>query len=260
MTLRAQRRDRAARIGGDKFLLERAFADCLERVAMFGRDFGPALIVGCSDSSWPTRLAAYATSVAVVDPGPVFAAAAGGAVVIEDRIKPGTAAFDLVFAVGTLDTVDNLPQALNALSVSLSPGGLLIGAMSGGDTLPRLRSAMRAADRVTGTAAPHVHPRIEPAALARLLGDAGLLQPVVDVDRVRVSYSSLSQLVGDLRASASTNILCERPRQPLPRTAYAAAHADFEDAGDDGKTIETFEILNFAALRRGGAGTSERRR
>ena len=70
---------------------------------------------------------------------------------------------------------------------------------------------MRSADSVVGVAAPHVHPRVEAAALAPLLEQAGFVRPVVDVDRVQVSYASLATLVGDLRAMGATNILAARP-------------------------------------------------
>jgi len=249
MILRAARRDRAAQSGGDRFLLERAFADCLERIALEQRRFGKALLVGCPDPGWPKRLAAVADHVAMVDPGPLFAAAAQGQVVIEDRIVQRPGAFDLILAIGTLDTVDDLPAALSALAGSLTGGGMLIGALSGGETLPRLRAAMRAADKLSGTARAHVHPRIEPSALVHLLAAAGLARPVVDVDRVRVSYPSLERLIGDLRAMAATNLLRERPRQPLSRAALAAAKAAFALQPEHGKTVETFEVLHFAGWR-----------
>jgi hypothetical protein len=106
---------------------------------------------------------------------------------------------------------------------------------------------MRAADAVEGAASPHVHPRIEAAALAPLLGDAGFVRPVVDVDRVSVRYSGLPALIADLRAMGATNVLVERPRRGLSRRALAAAIADFDTGDDDGRTTETFEILHFAA-------------
>jgi hypothetical protein len=105
---------------------------------------------------------------------------------------------------------------------------------------------MRAADAVTGVAAPHVHPRIEPAALAQLLGSAGFAMPVVDIDRVPVAYGEFGRLVADLRAMGATNVLGSRPRQPLTRDALAAAEADFETKAGE-RTVETFEILHFAA-------------
>jgi len=124
--------------------------------------------------------------------------------------------------------------------------GLVLGAVSGGDTLPALRNAMRAADSATGVAAPHIHPRIEASALAPLLADAGFLHPVVDVDRVAVSYQSLDRLVSDLRAMGCTNTLSGRPRY-VGKSAMAAAVAAFAEAGQGSRTVETFEILHFAA-------------
>ena len=41
MRMRAMRRDRAARIGPELFLYERAFADCLERIELMQRRVRP---------------------------------------------------------------------------------------------------------------------------------------------------------------------------------------------------------------------------
>jgi NADH dehydrogenase [ubiquinone] 1 alpha subcomplex assembly factor 5 len=246
MELRAVRRDRAALTGPVVFLYERAFADILERIGFVSRSFRSALLVGVPDSEWPRRLKAIADAVTVVDPGAVFAAAAGGSQAREDTIEFEPASFDLVVAVGTLDTVNELPDVLLRLRFLLEPDSLLIGAMSAGETLPRLRQSMRAADAVTGAASPHVHPRIEPSALAHLLGSAGFVMPVVDVDRVQVAYSSLSQLISDLRGMGATNLLASRSRRPLSSAALAAAEREFGGDGG-GRTVESFEILHFAA-------------
>ena len=78
---------------------------------------------------------------------------------------------------------------------------------------------MAAADRISGAAAPHVHPRIEASALAPLLEQAGLVRPVVDVDRVAVRYPSLMRLVADLRAMGATNLLEQRGTRFLGKAA-----------------------------------------
>ena len=246
--LRARRRDRAARVGPELFLLERAFDDCLERIALMQRRFERALLIGSPDPGWPAQLGAVANAVDARDPGPLFAAAAGGEPIIEDAWEPAPATYDLVLAVGTLDTVNGLPLALRLIAHAMHPNGLFIGAMSGGDTLPQLRAAMRAADAAGGAAAPHVHPRIEAAALAPLLEQAGFAKPVVDVDRASVSYPSLDRLVADLRAMAVTNLLTARPRF-MPKVGRAAANRAFAGAGDGRRTVETFEILHFAAWK-----------
>ena len=246
MDLRAVRRDRAARTGPELFLHERAFADCLDRIALLRRRFEHGLLIGCPDPQWPERLGEFVERVTVRDPGAKFASRSGGDTITEDHWEPPEGAYDLVLAVGTLDTVNDLPLALRLIRYAIRRDGLLIGALSGGDTLPQLRAAMRAADGVTGAAAPHVHPRIEAAALAPLLAEAGFANPVVDIDRVPVSYPSLGRLVGDLRAMASTNLLLSRP-QFMGKAARDAAEQAFAQAGDGSRTIETFEVLHFAA-------------
>ena len=247
MKLRAQRRDRAARSGPELFLYKRAFDDCLERIGLVDRRFEHALLIGCPDASWPQRLGEFAERVDVRDPGPLLAAAAGGEALVEDEWNPPVQAYDLVLAIGTLDTVNDLQQALKSIFVAMRLGGLFIGAISGGDTLPQLRSAMRVADFVTGAATPHVHPRIEASALAPLLAQAGFVMPVVDIDRVSVSYRSFDRLVADLRAMGATNILQARSRRALSRQALAGAAAAFAEAGYGSTTLEIFELLHFVA-------------
>ena len=247
MDLRALRRDRAARQGPELFLFDRAVDDCLERIALVQRRFRKALLLGCPDPQWPERLRAAINEIDVVDPGPAFAQLAGGHVIVEDAWTPASAIYDLVMAVGTLDTVNDLPRALHAIRAAMIADGLLIGAISGGDTLPQLRNAMRAADQCVGEASAHVHPRIEAAALAPLLSAAGFVDPVVDIDRVQVSYATLDRLVRDLRAMGATNLLAARSRRPLSRSAANVAERAFAASGDGERTVEIFEILHFAA-------------
>jgi hypothetical protein len=246
MRLRALRRDRAARIGPELFLLERTFDDCLERIALVQRRFDRGLLIGCPDAGWPGGLRNFASRIDVADPGLLFAEAAEGRTLIEDEWNALSATYDLVLAIGTLDTVNDLPRALRSIAAAMRPESLFIGAMSGGETLPLLRGAMRAADQLTGAAAAHVHPRVEASALAPLLAAAGFTNPVVDVDRVQVAYTSLKRLVSDLRAMGATNVLTARARQPLSRAALNAANDAFLRAGD-ARATETFEILHFAA-------------
>ena len=241
LDLRARRRDRAFRCGAQTFLHERAFDDICERLSFIRRRFRSALLLGCPDPSWPNRLAALADRVDTLDPGPLFAAAAGGSCTVEDHLSLTPGSYDLCVTIGCLDTVNDLPGALLRLRFGLTDDALLIGAVAGGDSLPSLRAAMRAADSVAGVATPHVHPRLEPAALAGLLGAAGFAMPVVDVDRVSVAYSSLDALIDDLRRMGATNVLAARSRRPLPRAALAIAREIFSAADS-----ERFELLHFA--------------
>ena len=230
---RALRLARASRLGPDLFLHERAFEDMLDRLSLVHRRFGSALLIGGTDPRWRERLLGLVETVEVIEPDALSA------------LGPGS--YDLCVAVGTLDTVEDLPTTLLTIRFALRADSLFMGALPGGDTLPLLRAAMRAADEVTGVATPHVHPRIEPAGLSSLLTGAGFAMPVVDVDRVEVTYASFRDLVRDLRAMGATNILSARSRRPLSRAAVAAAERHFESEAREGRSAERFELLHFAA-------------
>ena len=148
--LRALRRDRAAAMGPELFLLDRAFDDCLDRLRTIAPQVERALLIGCPSASWPDRLGELADEVDIIDPGPIFASRAGGTAADEDRFDFGEGSYDLCLAVGTLDTVNELPLALHMIHRSLRPNGLLVGAIAGGNSLPALRAALIEGDRLDG--------------------------------------------------------------------------------------------------------------
>lgn len=242
--LRALCRDRAARVGPELFLLDRAFDDCLDRLADIARPFANALLVGCPSPQWPARLASVAQQVDVADPGQLFAARAGGVQAEEDRHDFGIEHYDLCLAIGTLDTVNELPFALHLLHRALKPGGLFIGAIAGGDSLSTLRAVLIEAERSAGRIVARTHPRIAPASLAQLLAAAGFSMPVVDIDRVKLRYRDLHSLVRDLRAMGATSQLAE-PRPYLSRDVVKRANEEFKAFAKDGRTDEFVEILHF---------------
>ncbi|MGH6783918.1 MAG: methyltransferase domain-containing protein, partial [Sphingomicrobium sp.] len=57
-------------------------------------------------------------------------------------------------------------------------------------------------------------------------------------------YSSLGDLVRDLRAMGATGVLAERP-PPLSKAAARRAAEAFGQAGSGGRTEELVEILHF---------------
>lgn len=244
--LRSVRRDRAARVGPDLVLFERAFDECLDRLGDLSRSFGRAMLIGCPSPDWPSRLATIAGDVDIFDPGALFADQAGGMAIEEDRHDFGAARYDLCVAVGTLETVNDLPLALRLIGRALRRDAPLIGAIAGGNSLPALRASLIEAGRQQGRIVARTHPRIEPGALAQLLAAAGFNIPVVDVDRVRLRYPSFDALIGDLRSMAANSVLAERP-PPMSRPELRRVRAAFEVRASEGRVEETIEILHFLA-------------
>jgi SAM-dependent methyltransferase len=245
--LRRLRRDRAARTGGDADYLHRMAAEeLLERLSFVRRDFGDALVLGAMDGGIAAALREQGMDAVVVDAGYVLARRKGGVQADEDRLPFADGSFDLVMSVGALDSVNDLPGALTLARRALRPDGLFLAAFAGAGSLPRLRSAMAAADEAEGGASPRIHPQIDLRAAGDLLTRAGFKLQVVDSHGVDVRFSSLVQLVRDLRGMAATNILSSRASKPLSRRAFAAALADFAANADaEGKTSERFEILHL---------------
>ena len=245
--LRRLRRERGARRFGEADYLHRRAADeMLERLDLVRRDFRRALDLGCGGGYLTDRLRARGIDTVAADPAFAFAAAAGGVVCDEDRLPFADGSFDLVLSAGVLDSVNDLPGALILIRRALKPDGLFLGAFAGAGSLARLKAAMLAGDAAEGGAAPRVHPQIDVRAAGDLLTRAGFALPVVDVESVDVRFSSMRQLVADLRAMGGTNVLASRSGRPIGRFALAAATAAFEAAAEaDGKVTERFEILHL---------------
>lgn len=164
----------------------------------------------------------------------------------------GAGTFDLVTSINSLDKVNDLPGALIQMRHLLSPGGLAIASFVGGASLMKLRRAMLAAE--PDRPAARMHPLIDPRSCPDLLARAGWKDPVVDSYTLIGRYSSLDRLVQDLREQAMGCVLASRT-PPLTRVAlHRARQAFLEQADEDGKVSESFEIVTLTG-RRSLAGT-----
>ena len=245
--LRRLRRNRAAMQGGaDAFLFRHMADELLARLDLVTRPFADALDLGCAGGQLGAALRQRGLAVTSADAGRLFAQA--GVQCDEDRLPFAPASFDLVVSAGALDTVNDLPGALIQIRRALRPDGLFLGAFVGAGSLPRLRSALRAAEAAQGLpAGARIHPQIDVRAAGDLLGRAGFALPVADEEALTVRYSRFDRLIGDLRAMAGTNLLHARARQGFGRTGLAAAIADFAAGADaDGKVPEQFRIVHVA--------------
>jgi malonyl-CoA O-methyltransferase len=88
---------------------------------------------------------------------------------------------------------------------TLSADGVVLFSTLGPDTLGEIRRAWFSADDAI-----HVHAFWDVQTLGDLAVRAGLEEPVLDVDRIRVTYTGLSGLIRDLRACGATNLAAGR--------------------------------------------------
>ncbi len=181
---RRQRRARALRAtGAADYLHRRAAEELLARLELVTRPFTTAAVIGAFGYDLASALRRRGMAALVLDHA--MGAASGTVQADEDRLPLADGSVDLVLALGTLDTVNDLPGALLLIRRALAPGGLLLGALSGAGSLPRLRAAMAAADEADGCgAAPRIHPQVDVRSLGDLLLRAGFVQPVLGMRTV----------------------------------------------------------------------------
>ena len=153
---------------------------------------------------------------------------------------------DLAVSGLALQFVNDLPGVLAQIRRALKPDGLLLAAMTGGDTLTELRQSFAAAEaELEGGVSPRVAPFADLRDVGALLQRAGFALPVTDVDRIVVRYDSAFALMQDLRRMGATNVLVERRRTPTRRaTLLRMAEIYSERFADPDRRIRaTFDVI-----------------
>ncbi len=120
----------------------------------------------------------------------------------------------------------------------LAVGGLLMFATYGPDTLRELRAAAAAADD-----APHVHPFADMHDLGDALVAAGFADPVMDADRLTLTYARPEDLERELRASGQGNAHAQRRRTLTGRRRWEQIRAAWAPDPHGGRWPATFEIV-----------------
>jgi SAM-dependent methyltransferase len=245
---RARHRDRMLPAFAAHDFLYRAMLDeLLDRLGDVQRDLPEALVIGCPDGSAKAALEAMGKRVACADPGFLAARSAHGVQVDEDALPFADDSFDLVIACGTLDSVNDLPGALILMRRVLRPDGLMLAAFTGAGSLPRLKSALLAAEG--DRPGQHVHPQVDVRSAGDLLSRAGFAMPVADGDVLNIRYGNIVRLMHDLRGMGATNALDTRAPM-LARDALMRAADHFTQAADpDGRTAEQMAIVYLSGWK-----------
>jgi len=244
-------RERAAPgMAAHDFLLREIAARLDDRLRDVKRQFDSALDLGCHTGQTSAAVEALQNAASVVrsDLSPAMARRAGGcAVVADEEFLPfAENAFDLIVSNLTLHWTNDLPGALLQIRRALRPDGLFLAAMLGEDTLTELRECLMEAEiEVAGGISPRVSPFATVRDAGGLLQRAGFSLPVVDRDRIVVTYDNALKLFADLRGMGETNALAERRRHFTGRALMMRAAAIYDEryADADGRIPATFTIV-----------------
>lgn len=146
---------------------------------------------------------------------------------------------DLLWSNATLQWCGDLDKTFAGFRRVLRRGALLMFTTFGPDTLHELRAAWRAVDE-----SPHVNEFIDMHDIGDALVRSGFAEPVMDMEKVTLTYASLRELVLDLRATGVANAHEARARglmTPRRWQALEQAYADFALA--DGRLPCTYEVV-----------------
>ena len=148
------------------------------------------------------------------------------------------ASVDLVFSNLMLQWCTDPDAVFRECRRVLRPGGLFTFTTFGPDTLVELRRAWAAADHHT-----HVNRFIDMHDLGDALLRAGLVEPVMDVERYTLTYAEVRDLMLDLKAIGAHNANAGRPRGLTGKGALARMTAAYEAVRRDGRLPATHEVV-----------------
>lgn len=148
------------------------------------------------------------------------------------------AAFDLVLANQMLPWAPEPQPVFEEVSRVLKKGGVFAFATLGPDSLQQIGRAWALIDD-----GPHVNRFPDMHDIGDGLVRAGLADPVLDVDRLSVSYDSADKLFTDLTLAGARNSLVERGRGLLGRARFGALKQALAAAGSDGKILLDLELV-----------------
>ena len=243
-------RDRAAPIFENHDFLFREVADRLcDKLLDVNRSFSRILDLGCHRGELGAHLLKDKPELLIrQDLSHKMLEYTGGLNVQADEefLPYRPESLDLVLSNLSLHWVNDLPGALVQIRNSLKPDGLFLGAMFGGETLTELRQSLMQAEINMGKgSAPHISPFVDVRDAGSLLQRAGFALPVVDTDRITVTYKDALSLMTELRGMGEGNALSKKFKGLSSREMIMETARVYHDlfADERGRIKVTFDIL-----------------
>ncbi len=170
------------------------------------------------------------------------------------RLPFADATVDVVVSSLMLQWCDPPDQAFAEIRRVLRPGGFVTFSTFGPDTLRELRTAWAQAD------GDQTHNHVNHFADMHDVGDAlvraGLSEPVLDVDRMQLTYPDALALMRDLKAIGAHNVTAGRPRGLVGKTRLQRVRQAYEAFRRDGRLPATYEVVYGAAWGSSGRPAS----
>jgi malonyl-CoA O-methyltransferase len=155
-----------------------------------------------------------------------------------ERLPLATNSMNLVWSSLALQWAHDLEATLRGFHRVMAPGGLLIFATFGPDTLKELRASFAAIDD-----APHVNQFIDLHDIGDMLIHSGFASPVMEMEMLTLTYADLKTLMRDLKGMGAHNAALSRRRGLLGKSAWSRLERTYESQRLEGRLPATFEVI-----------------
>jgi malonyl-CoA O-methyltransferase len=146
--------------------------------------------------------------------------------------------FDFVFSNLMLQWCGDLGRAFTELRRVLAPGGLLMFTTFGPDTLMELRASWEVADGYS-----HVNHFMDLHDVGDLLLHTRWAEPVMDSERITVTYRELRRLLQDLKDIGAHNVTHGRPRGLTGTQRWRSFVQAYEARRESGVLPASYEVV-----------------
>jgi malonyl-CoA O-methyltransferase len=154
------------------------------------------------------------------------------------RLPFADSTFDLIVSNQLLPWAPEPQAVFEQVSRTLKKGGVFVFASLGPDSLREIERAWSVVDDL-----PHVNRFPDMHDIGDGLVRAGLADPVLDVDRLSVSYDDADKLFADLTQAGGRNSLAARTRGLVGRGRFQAMVDALSTSRSDGSILLDLELV-----------------
>lgn len=155
-----------------------------------------------------------------------------------ERIPLDSNSVDMIISNLTLQWCNDLPAVFAEFERILAPGGVLFFTTFGPDTLRELRESWA---QINGYS--HVNQFMDLRDVGDLMLLARLADPIMDAERITVTYQEVLRLMRDLKQLGAHNVTSRRPRGLTGRRQLQQLQQAYEQFRTEGVLPATYEVV-----------------
>lgn len=155
-----------------------------------------------------------------------------------ERLPLADRSVDMIFSNATLQWCNDLLGTFREFLRVLRPNGMLLFSTFGPDTLNELRASWAVVDGGS-----HVSPFMDMHNIGDAMLQAGLAEPVVDVDRFQLTYQDAPSLMRDLKCLGAHNVTRDRRRGLTGKGRLRAMYQAYERFRREGRLPASYEVV-----------------